>query len=294
MPDPATADRPRDLLVSGHVNVDRFLRLEEFPRDDRTVPVASHRVVLGGTAGNLAVAATRLGVRTGLVARVGRDFPAEFHAALRRSGVDLRGLERIPDAPTPTAYILEDRQGRQRTLMDQGAMGDRVRARRTARPWVREYAWVHLTTGPPELQLELARAARRVGASVAADPAQEVHYRWDAPRLRRLLAEAEILFGNRAEIDRVAERLGTRRPDRLVERVPLVVRTEGAEGATAFSRAGTVHVRARRPRRVRSVVGAGDGFRAGFYAAWFRGEELRSCLTAGTRAATRALEGTEA
>lgn len=294
MPDPATAERPRDLLVAGHVNVDRFLRLAEFPRDDRTVPVAAHRIVLGGTAGNLALAATRLGVRTGLVARIGHDFPSEFHDALRRSGIDLRGLERLPRAPTPTAYILEDRQGHQRTLMDQGAMDDRARARRSARPWIREYSWVHLTTGPPELQLELAREARRVGASVAADPAQEVHYRWSGSRLGRLLAGAEILFGNRAEIDRVGERLGARSPERLLELVPLIVRTEGAQGATAFSRAGTIHAPARRPRRVRTVVGAGDRFRAGFYAAWFRGEELRACLAAGTRAAALALEGREA
>jgi sugar/nucleoside kinase (ribokinase family) len=289
--DDAVRDRPRELLVSGHVNVDRFLRLPEFPADDRTVPVDGHRVELGGTAGNLARSASRFGVRTGLISRVGEGFPEEFRLRLEREGIDLRGVETLTRWPTPTAYILEDHRGRQRTLMEQGAMADGLRGPRARRPWMREYSWLHLTTGPPELQLRLMADGRAVGTHVAADPAQEVHYRWDAAQLRRLLSGSEILFGNRSEIARVLERLGMRRARSLLDRVPLVVRTEGADGATALSRAGDVHVPAHRPNRVRTVVGAGDHFRGGFYAGWFRGEDLRGCLVAGARAAARAMEG---
>jgi sugar/nucleoside kinase (ribokinase family) len=289
--DDTVEDRPRELLVSGHLNVDRFLRLPQFPAHDRTVPVEGQRVELGGTAGNLARSATHFGVRTGLIARVGAGFPEEFTARLRGEGIDLRGVEPLLRYPTPTAYILEDRRGRQRTLMEQGAMADGLRVPPRRRPWIREYSWLHLTTGPPDLQLQLLEEGRRAGTRVAADPAQEVHYRWDAARLRRLLAGSEILFGNRSEVARVLERLGARRAESLLDRVPLVIRTEGAAGATALSRAGEVHVPAHRPRRVRTVVGAGDHFRGGFYAAWFRGEDLRGCLTAGARAAARAMEG---
>jgi ribokinase len=284
-------ERDRELLVSGHVNVDRFLALPEFPAHDTTVPVLEQRVVLGGTAGNIAHAAARLGVRTGLIARVGEGFPATFRRRLERDGIDLRGLVDLPGRPTPTAYILEDPRHRQRTLMEQGAMSDGIPDRAAPRPWLKEYAWLHLTTGPPDLQLSLLAAARVHRVRVAADPAQEVHYRWDRDRLRRLLAGSEILFGNRAEIARIVGRLGAGRVERLVERVPLVVRTEGGDGATAFSRAGTVHVPSRRPRRVATVVGAGDFFRGGFYAAWFHGEPLDRCLRAGADAAVRTMEG---
>jgi sugar/nucleoside kinase (ribokinase family) len=289
MSDPI-ADRPRDLLVAGHVNVDRFLRLPEFPPDDRTVPVESHRVELGGTAANIARAAARYGVATGLVARVGSDFPPEFWATLLRAHIDLRGVERVNGSTTPTAYILEDHRSRQRTLMDQGPMADGG-PNRTAYPWLAEYSWLHLTTGPPELQLRLLEQGRARGVRAAADPAQEVRYRWDRARLRRLLAGCEILFGNRAEIDHVARALGVRSPGDLVSFVPLVVRTEGSDGTTAWDRTGAVHADGARPRRIRTVVGAGDALRGGFYAAWFEGEELRGCLRAGNRAAARWLEG---
>jgi nucleoside kinase len=286
---PEAPSRPRDLLVSGHVNVDRFLALPRFPASDRTVPVLAHRVVLGGTAGNIALAASRYGVASGLVARVGDGFPEAFRERLRQAHIDLRGLEKTPGEPTPTAYILEDPEGGQRTLMDQGAMRDR-KGRATPRPWLEEYSWVHLTTGPPDLQLALLDEGRARGLRAAADPAQEIHYRWDPPRLRQLLRGCEILFGNRSEVAKAAQLLGVRAPEGLLGHVPLVVRTEGTAGATAFSRTGSVHVAAVRPKRARTFVGAGDCFRGGFYAGWFEGEPMKGCLAAGARAAARGIE----
>jgi sugar/nucleoside kinase (ribokinase family) len=284
------ADRPRDLLVSGHVNIDRFLSVRSFPLPDRTVPVVSHRAELGGTATNIVRVASRLGVATGLVARLGDGFPEEYLAELRKSGVDVRGIERVAGTPTPTCYILEDRKGVQRTLIDQGAMSTTHRAPLPA-AWLKEYSWLHLTTADPAFQLRLLAAARKRGLKVAADPAQEIHYRWDRRSFRELLRGSEILFGNRSEIERAQEFLGTRRADGLLEFVPLVIRTEGRRGASAFSRAGVAHVPAAPHARIRTLVGAGDAFRGGFYAAWFAGQPLVRCLAAGTRSSARWIEG---
>lgn len=285
------AHRPRDLLVSGHVIIDRFLSVRSFPGDDRTVPILQGRSELGGTATNIVRVASRLGVATGLVARVGDGFPEEYVATLERAGVDVRGLERVHGQSTPTCYIIEDRQGSQRTLIDQGVMGDATEAV-VPRGWLREYSWVHLTTADPSFQLRLQRAARARGLHVAVDPAQEIHYRWDRRSFRELLLGSELLFGNRSEIARALEFMGGHRVNDLLEFVPLIVRTEGRAGASAFSRSGAVHVRATRPTRVRSLVGAGDAFRGGFYAAWFAGQPLSVCLTAGTRSSARWIEGT--
>jgi len=286
----AVTDRPRDLLVSGHVIIDRFLTVRSFPAADRTVPVLKGRSELGGTATNIVRAASRLGVATGLVARVGEGFPREYVITLEKAGVDVRGLERVRGQPTPTCYIIEDRRGAQRTLIDQGVMGDTADAT-VPTGWLGEYAWLHLTTADPAFQLRLLRAARARGLKVAADPAQEIHYRWDRRSFRELLRGSELLFGNRSELARALEFVGGRRVEDLVAFVPLVVRTEGRGGASAFSRAGAVHVRAARPRRVQTLVGAGDAFRGGFYAAWFAGQPLAACLTAGTRSAARWIEG---
>ena len=283
------SERPRELLVSGHANVDRFLSVARFPPADRTVPLTGHRAELGGTAVNIARAASRFGVATGLVSFVGEEFPPAFEARLVKAGIDLRGFVRVPGSPTPTCFIVEDRRRVQRTFIDQGPMGDLAG---TVLPgeWLREYSWLHLTTGDPEFQLRLGQKARDLGLRVAADPAQELRYRWDRPHLRRLLALSEVLFGNRDEIAFMGRLLGGTGGATLLREVPLVVRTEGRGGATAFTRVGQEHVPAVRARVNGSAVGAGDAFRGGFYAGFFAGRPLRECLAAGVRSSTRWIE----
>jgi sugar/nucleoside kinase (ribokinase family) len=278
------------LLVAGHVNVDRFLRVARAPGPDRTVPVLAERTELGGTATNLARVARRLGVEVGLFARVGDGFPPAFWAGLRAEGIDLRGVERVRGAPTPTCTIIEDDGGTTRMLMQQGPMGSDLGAFLRG-SWWKTYRWFHLGTGDPRRTLRLARAASGAGRRVAFDPAQEVFYRWDGPSLERLLPSVDLLFGNRAELDRIARALGLRAAERLVDRLPLVVRTEGPDGASAFFRGGSLHAPSARPRTVRTLVGAGDAFRGGFYAAWFAGARLSRCLAGGNRAARAWIEG---
>lgn len=280
----------RDLLVAGHVNIDRYLKVERFPGPDRTAPVVAEREELGGTATNLARAARRAGVRVGLLARVGDGFPERYRALLRRERIDLRGLTQPRGVPTPTCTIVEEADGGTRTLIQQGPMG---RSGPLPGRWTAEYRWLHLSTGDPTEHLGLARAARRRGQRLSLDPAQEIFYRWSPRRLRQIVPLAEILFGNEAEIARAASMLGVAGPRGLVERVPLVVRTEGVRGATAFSRAGAVHVPGARTRRRRTFVGAGDAFRGGFYGAWFSGAPLAACLAAGHRSAALRIEGTD-
>jgi nucleoside kinase len=280
----------RQLLVAGHVNVDHFVSVDAFPAADRTVPILAEREELGGTATTVARSAREHGVSVGLLARVGDGFPPAFRATLAREGIDLRGLTAVGGVPTPRCTIVEDRTGRSRTFIQQGPMG-------ASRPaplpgaWWTEYRWLHLGTGEPTYYLRLARAARAAGMRVALDPAQEILYRWDRPTFVAVAPLAEILFGNRAEIERAALWAGRGRMASLLGLVPLVVRTDGARGATAFFRGGTLHVAGRRPRRRRTLVGAGDAFRGGFYGAWFEGRALADCVDAGNRAAVARIEG---
>ncbi len=287
----ARASGGRDLLVVGHVNVDRLLSVAAFPGRDRTVPILAGRVQLGGTAANIARVASGYGVRTSLLTRLGDGFPAEFWDRRRREGIDLSAVERRRGVPTPTCYTFEDAEHGQRTFIEQGPMGAEAATAKVPTSTIARHAWMHLSTGEPAWYLRLARAARAAHVRVAFDPAQEIHYRWERHPLRQLLSQTEILFGNRSEIDRIGRLLGTSRAERITEVVPLVIRTEGTEGATAFSRAGEIHVPAVPPRRTRTLVGAGDAFRGGFYTAWFAGTDLERCVGAGTRAAARWIEG---
>ena len=280
--------RSRDLLVAGHVVVDRYLGVRRFPPAHRTEPVLSERTVLGGTATNLAIVAARQGLRVGLLSRVGDGFPTEFRRALARERIDVRGLEHVTGTPTPTCTIVEEPAGATRMLFQQGPMG--LARGVPAGSWWRAYRWLHLATGDPRSYVRLARAAKARRQHVTLDPAQEIFYRWDAPTFRSALPSVDLLFGNRAELDLAGRWAGGGTVEGLLAHVPLIVRTEGADGASAFYRGGSLHVRARRPRRRRTYVGAGDAFRGGFYAGWLRGAPLKSCLEDGLREATARIE----
>jgi nucleoside kinase len=271
-------------MVVGHTNIDRFLEVAELPQRDRTVPVLDGHDALGGTAATIALSAARYGVRTALVSLVGEDFPAGFRSRLASARVELSALTPVPGARTPTCYVLEDGRGSQMTVIDQGAMADASRAK-VPTDLLERTRWVHLTTGDPTYQLKVLEAARELGRPVAADPAQEVHYRWRARDLATLVDGAEILFGNEAEIATVVRKLELARPQELLERVPLVVITRGPSGATALTRVGTHTIAAGKPVAARRVTGAGDAFRGGFYAGWFSGQPLVACLRAGIRSA---------
>jgi sugar/nucleoside kinase (ribokinase family) len=67
--------------------------------DDVATPAGEARAVLGGSATYFSVAAS-LFTRVGLLAVVGRDFPAPYRALLESRDVDLSGLEEQADGRT--------------------------------------------------------------------------------------------------------------------------------------------------------------------------------------------------
>jgi nucleoside kinase len=281
---PARDRRALDLLAVGHTNVDRIVDVPKLPGPDRTTPINGASEALGGPAANLARAAARRGVASGILSLVGPGFPERFVRELQGAGVDTTGLLTVPGARSPSCWIVEDGRGAQMTLIDQGAMasGD---PRIVPTRLLERTRWFHLGTGHPAFLLGVKERARALGRPVSVDPAQEVHYRWRTGALSRLLDGAEILFGNVSEVRAIATRLRQAGPRELLSLVPLIVVTDGTRGVRAFSRTGELRVAAHRPRRVAHVTGAGDAFRGGFYAAWFAGEALRECLKGGTRAA---------
>jgi nucleoside kinase len=283
------AKQDLDLIVVGHTNLDHFLHVERLPSTDRTVPLRDREVRLGGTAANIARTAAKLGVRAALVSQVGPDFPTRFRSQLVREGVDLSGFEIVPGARTPAVFIVETSAGEQVTLIDQGAMGT-DRGSGVPRSLLKRAGWIHLATGDPRYQLRSLEEARRRGMRAAADPAQEIFYRWDAASLRQLLSGSELFFANRSELARALELLRCKGIPQLLGIVPLVVETMGPRGAAAWTRAGQVQVSAARSPRIQQVTGAGDAFRGGFYAGWFRGDPLAECLRYGAWAAARWLE----
>ncbi len=277
------------LGVYGHVILDYIANLEALPAPNTSVQILDRQRFFGGTGGNIARISARLGVRTALASFVGEDFPAEYREALEAEGVDLMDLRVVPGVSTPTAWIFTDRRGNQIAIVDQGPMKFAGKYEVLAHA-VESSEVVHLGTGRPQNYLKIAALAAKLGKRIAFDPSQEIHYVYTATVFRRLLSRAQMFFGNEVEMKRALGFLRRKNPADLLEWVDVVVMTRGGKGSTILTKEGKIAVPAIRSRKVVDVTGAGDAYRAGFYAGLSRGLDLFRCGLIGSAVAGFVIE----
>ncbi|MBW7960998.1 ribokinase [Bradyrhizobium sp. BR 10261] len=93
------------VFVAGSINMDVVATADRHPKVGETVAGREVLYFPGGKGANQAVAASRLGARTTLIGRLGKDaFGAELRAFLAAQGVDL-GAVREADTHSGTAII---------------------------------------------------------------------------------------------------------------------------------------------------------------------------------------------
>lgn len=90
-----------DVITMGRIGVDLYPLQTGLP----LARVESFGKFLGGSPSNVAVAAARLGRRTAVVTRTGRDAFGEYlHHQLREFGVDDRWVTPVDAYPTPVTF----------------------------------------------------------------------------------------------------------------------------------------------------------------------------------------------
>ena len=277
------------LCVYGHVALDHILTLERFPPLNTSVDVVEKRRYFGGTAGNMATMASAMGVPTAAVSYVGRDFPDDYREFMLVHGVILDDLVEVEGEETATVWVVSDRDHNQIAYVFQGAMSgmDRYPLRTGT---AERSEWVHVCTGRPGYYLRLIERCRAFGKKIALDPAQEIHHIWTREEFRRALPDCDALFANRGELEKAMAYMDARRPQDLLEHVDMVVNTLGAGGSVVYTMGEVVAVPAARPERVVDTTGAGDAFRAGFYAGRYRGLGLKESAEVGNALASFVVE----
>ena len=269
--------------------MDYIVTLRRLPKPNTSIEILDRQRYFGGTGGNLARAAARLGVKASLASFVGGDFPADYRTALREDGVDTADLRAVRGANTPTAWVFSDPRGNQMAVIDQGPMKEAARFP-VLRHSVRDVELVHLATGRPEYYVRVAELAESLGRTIAFDPSQEIHYVYTPRLFRALLSRSKYLFGNEAEIVRAKRLARVTSTEGLLRTTTVVVATLGSRGSAVYTREGRIRIPRIPPRRVVDVTGAGDAYRAGFYAGLARGFDMRRCGILGSAVASFVVE----
>ncbi|MDN6438004.1 MAG: ribokinase [Corynebacterium nuruki] len=308
------------VVVCGTVNVDTFVGVRQFPTAGETViaePLGSPG--LGGKGANQAVAAARFladgpaGVL--LLATVGEDAPGDGAlAALRDAGVDVTGVARTDEAPTGSAFIMNDGAGENIIVVTSGANTVTDPAASLGHPGT-DGARVLLAQGEltPEHSAALPRLADGLGARLVLNLAPVT------TRDPALLAAADPLVVNESEaadalglprdigLDEVLDALATAVVERRLARSAVV--TLGAHGALVIGGDGDgggggdggdggdsgdsssrTTVPSPVPAQVVDTTGAGDAFCGTLAAALAQGKDLRDAARLAVAAGSLAVE----
>lgn len=293
-----------DLIAVGRSSVDLYGQ----QMGGRLEDMASFAKYLGGSPTNTAAGGARLGLKTGLLTRVGADHMGRFiREQLEREGVDVAGV--LSDADRLTALVIlgiRDRVNFPLIFYRENCADMALQPADVDEAWFAQTGAVlingtHLSQpNVYETSLKAVRAVKAAGGRVAFD----VDYRpvlWgltgkDAgdnrfvanravtEKLQEVLALCDLIVGTEEEIHILGGATDTIAALRAIRQGSdaLLVCKRGADGCVAFP--GAIPdsldegVSARGFKvEVFNVLGAGDAFMAGFLRGWLRGEPVETC-----------------
>lgn len=271
-----------DVVAVGELNPDLILDgLQGQPQMGREVLADRCTFTLGSSTALCAANLAALGLRVGIVGKVGADlFGAFVLEELRARGIEVSRVLRDPGVRTGVTVSLAAPADRAMVTFP-GAMAALTAAEvdlayvATAR---------HLHVSSLFLQRGLQRgcrgifqAARARGLTASLDPAWDPAEAWDAG-IGDLLPLLDVLFVNEVEACALGREADWRRAAaRLAGRVRLCVVKRAAAGAAAFRGEESCEAPGF-PVSAVDPTGAGDAFDAGFLFGMLSGRPLPECL----------------
>ena len=265
------------ISIVGHTAVDHLMRVPSFPAQNHSALISERHTDFGGGAANIAAGIVRLGEPCTLISAVGSDFfGSEYDRWMTTLGIQRQFFIRS-DLPTPAAFVFTDLAGNQITYFDWGASQAFSEEEAPALPFV------HLATADPGFNLRVAE--KSTFSSFV--PGQDLH-RYTKEQLAGMLEHIDILFANHHEVEGMCRILHLRK-EQIVESVPVVIITRGAEGSVLHEGGITERIPAI-PVQMVDPTGAGDSYQAGFLTAYVRGYSTLDCCRVGAVTASFVVE----
>jgi adenosine kinase len=219
----------------------------------------------GGVAGNIAFNLSLLGIRSHVLATVGDDFDA-YETWMRRHGLSLEYVRRVPDTYTAQAFITTDLDDNQITAFHPGAM------QHSGELEVPRDTGISLGLVGPDSRDAMIRHAQQfadTGIPFIFDVGQGLPM-FGGGELALFIDQASWVIVNDYEGQLIQERTGLA-PEQIAARCLAYVVTRGGQGSTIYTGGRVVEIPPARPDRVVDPTGCGDAYRAGIIYGLTRG-----------------------
>lgn len=269
-----------DILALGTCNADFLMNVPNFSGADDEVDITNLSISLGGSATNFAVAVSRLGLNSGIMARIGMDHYGKFIASeLKKEDVNTERLVFI-DEKTGMAFIAIEPDGERSIYTFMGA-NSKFKLEKDDINCIRCSKILHVTG----MYIEVVEEASKHAKLLSLNPGTLLSS-YGMKALEKILKRTHILFLNKKEVSLLTGMGCDKGAELLVETgVPLVVVTLGRDGSKVYSEEGQIYSPATE-LNVLDTTGAGDSFAAGFITAFFNKKEIKECLKQGNQSAS--------
>ena len=270
------------IVVIGSINVDLVFTSDKRPQAGETVMGKTFSLIPGGKGANQAVAASKLGAETYMIACVGNDSNGEFSLKnLNDMGVNTRGVKIVDEVPTGLANIIVADNDNSIIVIPGAnyAIGKDL---------IDENKKLILSAGMVLLQLEIPMEVveyvvdicfeNKVRVLVNPAPA--------APLKKSLIDRATYITPNEHELKLIFDNLDT---DEVLKKYPnkLIV-TMGSKGVK-YHDGKEIRVIPSNKVDVVDTTGAGDTFCGALAAALVRGDSIRDAIIFANKAAAFAV-----
>jgi sugar/nucleoside kinase (ribokinase family) len=271
-----------DAVFGGSLFCDLVFADAPIPQPGQEVYASSFALTVGGTA-NRAVAAARLGMKTGMVAVLGADPLSDVVRAFLEAEPRMRldWIQTLPGAQVPVTVALTSKHDRGFITYEE-SQTRMPRRLSSALPAARS-----CDVSLAESDAPWVREQRKQGALVFGGVGWDASGEWNPATLDKL-ENVDVFIPNEVEAVSYTRTASVRdAATALAERVPLVVVTRGREGALAIDSASGAVVEVTAPE-VDAVdpTGAGDVFTAALMTASTIGWELETRLRFASLAAS--------
>ncbi len=263
-----------DLIINGADVVPEFGQVEKL--------VDNYTLELGGSCCIFAAQAAKLGLRVGILGRVGDDaFGSLVLQRLQEAGVDTQHLMVDPSLKTGLTIHLTQ-PGDRAMLTHMGSVNALTPADVTdsflgsARHI--HYGSLFLHTGLLPEWSTIIKRAKSFGLTVSLDTNWDPDDRWEAG-ITDTLPLIDIFLPNEQEALRITRSNQLEAAITFLRKqVNILALKRGADGANVYQADQLNHCAVESAVSGGDGIGAGDSFDAGFVAAWLRGFPIDQCL----------------
>ncbi len=258
------------VMCVGIATLDIVNRVECYPTEDSEVRASAQSRRMGGNAANTAIVLGQLGVEVFWVGNLADSAELVEHS-FARHGVNASLAVRVPDAVTPTSYILLSEVSGSRSIVHFRDLPEYC-AEDFSKLDLQAFDWVHFEGRAIDQLPPMLRRVRDCSCAVSLEVEKP------RPGIERLFGHADLLLFSRD----YARARGFADAATLLRSLPsgvLATCTWAADGAWARDRDGRLlHAPAPKLTSVVDTIGAGDVFNAAMIHALVTGLDVEQAL----------------